>query len=165
MFNTLHTMFMGQYTELWNAVDPIAERISSSDQADYIVELLVDVYGTVRNQTDWLLRNQEKLSAVTSFEVTITPVQNPKGISQSKRIGVEAEYIENYNFWVGPVEKNIKVKPFEYNQLLGTMGTPEKLNKEPAIEGTYIKPQSPSTVITPNSNGSDGFRQLLRYYN
>ena len=27
MFNTLHTMFMGQYTELWNAADPIAERI------------------------------------------------------------------------------------------------------------------------------------------
>jgi starvation-inducible DNA-binding protein len=27
MFNTLHLMFMGQYTELWNAVDPIAERI------------------------------------------------------------------------------------------------------------------------------------------
>lgn len=27
MFNTLHDMFMGQYTELWNAVDPIAERI------------------------------------------------------------------------------------------------------------------------------------------
>jgi starvation-inducible DNA-binding protein len=27
MFNTLHNMFMGQYTELWNAVDPIAERI------------------------------------------------------------------------------------------------------------------------------------------
>ncbi len=29
MFNTLHTMFMVQYTELWNAVDPIAERIRS----------------------------------------------------------------------------------------------------------------------------------------
>jgi starvation-inducible DNA-binding protein len=27
MFNTLHVMFMGQYTELWTAVDPIAERI------------------------------------------------------------------------------------------------------------------------------------------
>jgi starvation-inducible DNA-binding protein len=27
MFNTLHLMFMGQYTELWNAVDPIAERV------------------------------------------------------------------------------------------------------------------------------------------
>lgn len=27
MFNTLHSMFMQQYTELWNAVDPIAERI------------------------------------------------------------------------------------------------------------------------------------------
>jgi starvation-inducible DNA-binding protein len=29
MFNTLHAMFMTQYTELWNAVDPIAERIRS----------------------------------------------------------------------------------------------------------------------------------------
>jgi starvation-inducible DNA-binding protein len=27
MFNTLHQMFMLQYTELWNSVDPIAERI------------------------------------------------------------------------------------------------------------------------------------------
>ena len=27
MFNTLHAMFMTQYTEVWNAVDPIAERI------------------------------------------------------------------------------------------------------------------------------------------
>lgn len=29
MFNTLHQMFMGQYTELWNALDMIAERIRS----------------------------------------------------------------------------------------------------------------------------------------
>jgi starvation-inducible DNA-binding protein len=29
MFNTLHQMFMEQYTELWNAVDPVAERIRS----------------------------------------------------------------------------------------------------------------------------------------
>jgi starvation-inducible DNA-binding protein len=29
MFNTLHVMFMSQYTELWNAIDPIAERIRS----------------------------------------------------------------------------------------------------------------------------------------
>lgn len=27
MFSTLHTMFEEQYTELWNAVDPVAERI------------------------------------------------------------------------------------------------------------------------------------------
>jgi starvation-inducible DNA-binding protein len=29
MFNTLHLMFMGQYTEQWNALDMIAERIRS----------------------------------------------------------------------------------------------------------------------------------------
>ncbi|MDB5038126.1 MAG: Ferritin and Dps [Bacteriovoracaceae bacterium] len=28
-FNTLHAMFMGQYTELWTAVDTVAERIRS----------------------------------------------------------------------------------------------------------------------------------------
>ncbi|WP_221799346.1 Dps family protein [Oceanobacter mangrovi] len=29
MFNSLHTMFMDQYTELWNSLDTIAERIRS----------------------------------------------------------------------------------------------------------------------------------------
>ena len=33
MFNTLHTMFMTQYTELWGAVDPIAERVRSLGHA------------------------------------------------------------------------------------------------------------------------------------
>ena len=31
MFNTLHLMFMTQYTELWNALDVIAERIRALD--------------------------------------------------------------------------------------------------------------------------------------
>ena len=31
MFNTLHVMFMDQYTELWNALDLIAERIRALD--------------------------------------------------------------------------------------------------------------------------------------
>src|SRR3954469_20526706 len=29
MFSSLHVMFETQYTELWNAVDPVAERIRS----------------------------------------------------------------------------------------------------------------------------------------
>ena len=33
MFNTLHSMFMTQYTELWAAVDPLAERIRSLGHA------------------------------------------------------------------------------------------------------------------------------------
>jgi len=33
MFNTLHAMFMTQYTEMWNAVDLIAERIRSLGHA------------------------------------------------------------------------------------------------------------------------------------
>jgi starvation-inducible DNA-binding protein len=33
MFNTLHEMFMLQYTELWGAVDPVAERIRALGHA------------------------------------------------------------------------------------------------------------------------------------
>ena len=33
MFNSLHNMFMLQYTELWNAVDPVAEPIRSLGHA------------------------------------------------------------------------------------------------------------------------------------
>ena len=33
MFNTLHLMFETQYTELWNAVDPVAERIRALGHA------------------------------------------------------------------------------------------------------------------------------------
>lgn len=33
MFSTLHQMFMTQYTELWDAVDPVAERIRSLGHA------------------------------------------------------------------------------------------------------------------------------------
>ena len=33
MFTSLHTMFMTQYTELWGAVDPVAERIRSLGHA------------------------------------------------------------------------------------------------------------------------------------
>ena len=53
MFNTLHTMFMDQYTELWNAVDPIAERIralgftAAGSFADYSqLSTLPDAPGT-----------------------------------------------------------------------------------------------------------------------
>ena len=32
MFNSLHVMFMEQYTELWNSIDDIAERIRALDE-------------------------------------------------------------------------------------------------------------------------------------
>lgn len=32
LFSSLHDMFMTQYTELWNAVDPIAERVRALGQ-------------------------------------------------------------------------------------------------------------------------------------
>ena len=63
MFNTLHTMFMGQYTEMWNAVDPIAERIRAlgfhapgsyaefAKSADILTKRM-----DIHEKTAWMLR-------------------------------------------------------------------------------------------------------------
>ncbi len=79
MFNTLHQMFMTQYTELWNAVDPVAkalemvrilvtgheavartareifplaDRAGDEPTADLLTQRL-----TVHEQTAWMLRS------------------------------------------------------------------------------------------------------------
>ena len=41
MFNTLHTMFMAQYTEQWTALDLIAERIPVLLHGDTLNEAIV----------------------------------------------------------------------------------------------------------------------------
>ena len=43
MFNTLHTMFMTQYTEMWTAIDEVAERIRA------LGELAPQGYGAFGN--------------------------------------------------------------------------------------------------------------------
>ena len=78
MFNTLHTMFMEQYTELWNAVDPpqalemvrilvegheavartargvfpLADKASDEPTADLLTQRLA-----VHEQAAWMLRS------------------------------------------------------------------------------------------------------------
>ena len=59
MFNSLHEMFMTQYTELWNAVArtargllPVVEAASDEPTADILVQRL-----TVHEQTAWMLRS------------------------------------------------------------------------------------------------------------
>ena len=49
MFNTLHTMFMAQYTEVWTAVDPIAEVYASSDAQQVFVQDFVAAWYKVMN--------------------------------------------------------------------------------------------------------------------
>lgn len=77
-FNTLHTMFMTQYTELWNAVDPIAERIRSlgfpapgSYAAFKKLSRLPDVPDPVPHASDMIARLVEghELVASTAREI------------------------------------------------------------------------------------------------
>jgi starvation-inducible DNA-binding protein len=54
MFNTLHLMFMDQYTELWNALDGIALADQANDQptADLLTQRL-----QIHEKTAWMLRS------------------------------------------------------------------------------------------------------------
>lgn len=77
-FNTLHGMFMIQYTELWNAVDPIAERIRAlgfaapgSYEAFGRLSRLPDAPSTppkAVQMVEWLAKGHEQLAA-TAREV------------------------------------------------------------------------------------------------
>ena len=131
---------------LRNGVDLIVPR--RGEKPDAYVEILVDVYGTVRDRTDWLITNRERLSAVTSFEYVISPTRSDIA-PLSMRIGYEAEYVEDYSFWIGPVERGIKISTYQYNDLLGKFGDPVIQDKSGDNSDKFSK-QPPTTVIVPS---------------
>jgi hypothetical protein len=80
-------------------------------KADYYLEVIVDVLGTWRTRTDWLLSNNESLKAVISFEYVITPYNNEaKEQRRVGRISYEAEYLEKYAGWMGPYKTDVIVR-------------------------------------------------------
>ena len=79
MFNTLHTMFMTQYTELWTALDAIAERIRSlghfapASYAQYAALSSIKEETGVPKATDMLRQLVEGHEAVARTARSIFP--------------------------------------------------------------------------------------------
>ena len=74
MFNTLHTMFMDQYTEQWNSLDAIAERIRSLGfYAPGMAELsaLTQINDNITDPSDWRFMVQSILKATEKVCVNI----------------------------------------------------------------------------------------------
>jgi hypothetical protein len=84
--------------------------LESNENVDFSVEIIVDVFGTIRSRTDWLLKNTESLKAVISLEYVITPVSdkvlNKRSIG---KVSYEAVYNEKYFVWLGPTSTSIKL--------------------------------------------------------
>lgn len=127
-------------------VNPTQE---SKKKPDYILEVLVDIFGIWRSRTDWLVYNAETLTATTSLEYVVTPLENDKEERLVSRVGYDATFRENYTFWVGPYETEMTVKPSKFSEIIGTLGTGgggfDNLRSGNISE--FSKPDGPTPII------------------
>ena len=92
-------------------------------EPDYFLEVIVDVLGTWRKRTDWLIQNKESLMAVVAIEYVITPTNNSLENKVVGRISYEAEYTEKYIGWIGPTEEEVTLKKSKYADVISSFGT------------------------------------------
>lgn len=106
MFNTLHLMFMGQYTELWNALDLIAERIRAlgfpapgtyREFAALTVIKESEGVPEAREMIKQLLSGQE---AVVKTARSIFPIINKAGDEPSADLLTQRMQIHEKNAWM-----------------------------------------------------------------
>jgi hypothetical protein len=120
-------------------------------EAEYMLEIFVDVLGLWSSKTDWLFVNSEQLKATTSLEYTITPLA-PDTKEQRKvgRISYDADYSEKYSLWIGPYKTEVKVEPnkfLESIQPAPTIGTEKYSNIKRAQPKNLIPEQQQSPLI------------------
>ena len=106
MFNTLHAMFMGQYTELWNALDEIAERIralgvaapgSFSEFAKLTV--IKESEGTL-SATEMIKQLVAGQEAVTKTARSIFPIVDKAGDEPTADLLTQRMQIHEKNAWM-----------------------------------------------------------------
>lgn len=119
--------------------------------ADFVLEIIVDVFGTVWKRTDWGLNNSESLSAIVSYEYVITPLKDE--YADMARVGVvsfEAKYVEDYLLWVGPTQTRLSVMPSDVGQMVGDLG-PLSLSHNALQKKSpeFIQPEQSAVQINP----------------
>ncbi len=106
MFNTLHVMFMEQYTELWNALDMIAERIralgvvapgSFSEFAKLTVIKESEGSPSATEMIKQLVAGQE---AVTKTARSIFPIVDKAGDEPTADLLTQRMQIHEKNAWM-----------------------------------------------------------------
>ena len=106
MFNTLHVMFMDQYTELWNALDIIAERIRALGfpaPATYRefakLTVIKESEGAV-NATEMLKQLLAGQEAVVKTARSVFPVVDKAGDEPTADLLTQRMQIHEKNAWM-----------------------------------------------------------------
>lgn len=120
----------------------------SEGDADYFLEVIVDVLGTWRSRTDWVFSNNEQLKAIVSVEYVITPMKDKGEKRTVGRIGYEAEYTENFIGWMGPTSSDIVLRKTNVANIISTFGegnnTFTNLKRGKPVE--YVQPDSAQPI-------------------
>lgn len=125
--------------------------LNDEQKPDYLLEIIVDTFGTWRQRMDWLVTNSEVLKAITSIEYVITPLKENPIKRKVGRLTYEGEYKEDYNFWVGPTETKITVSKSKWADVLKDFGV--GVNRSDNIFGKNdeLKDKQPPKVETPQN--------------
>ena len=106
MFNTLHLMFMGQYTEQWNALDLIAERIRAlgvpapGTYREFAKLTVIKESEGVPNATEMLKHLLAGQEAVTRTARGLFPLVEKAGDESSADLLTQRMQIHEKNAWM-----------------------------------------------------------------
>ncbi|PKO89694.1 MAG: DNA starvation/stationary phase protection protein [Betaproteobacteria bacterium HGW-Betaproteobacteria-10] len=106
MFNTLHLMFMGQYTELWNALDLIAERIRAlgfpapGTYREFAALTVIKESEGVPDATEMIKQLLSGQEAVVKTARSIFPIINKAGDEPSADLLTQRMQIHEKNAWM-----------------------------------------------------------------
>lgn len=106
MFNTLHVMFMEQYTELWNALDLIAERIRAlgfpapGTYREFSALTVIPESEGVPNATEMIRQLVAGQEAVVKTARSIFPVVDKAGDEPSADLLTQRMQIHEKNAWM-----------------------------------------------------------------
>ena len=106
MFNTLHVMFMDQYTELWNALDLIAERIRALGVAapgtyrEFAKLTVIKESEGVPNATEMLKQLLAGQEAVTKTARSILPIVGKCSDEPTADLLTQRMQVHEKNAWM-----------------------------------------------------------------
>ena len=106
MFNTLHVMFMEQYTELWTALDLIAERIRALDfpapgtYREFAQLTVIKESEGVPSATEMIKQLVAGQEAVVKTARSVFPVVDKAGDEPSADLLTQRMQIHEKNAWM-----------------------------------------------------------------
>ena len=106
MFNTLHVMFMEQYTELWNALDEIAERIRAlgvtapGSFSEFAKLTVIEESEGTPNATEMIKQLVAGQEAVTKTARSIFPLVDKAGDEPTADLLTQRMQIHEKNAWM-----------------------------------------------------------------